>query len=75
MSDWARVADLDHENRQLKAEIGRLRAALELYADPFAWKRKHDPDDEVRVPDFYSETDFGDTAKVALSSPIEREGK
>jgi hypothetical protein len=42
--------------------------ALEFYADPFAWKKKHDPEDVVSVPDFYSETSFGDTARAALSA-------
>lgn len=44
------------------------REALEFYADPFAWKKLHDPDDVVRVPDFYSETSFGDTAAAALAA-------
>lgn len=48
------------------AEIRRLRAALEFYANPFAWKLVHDPGDVVRVPDFYSELDFGDRAASAL---------
>lgn len=43
-----------------------VRGALKFYADPFAWKKKHDPDDVVRIPDFYSETSFGDTAVEAL---------
>jgi hypothetical protein len=47
---------------------GGVREALEFYADPFAWKKKHDPGDDVRVPDFYSETSFGDTAVAALAS-------
>jgi len=45
-----------------------LREALEFYANPFAWKAKHDPDDVVRIPDFYSETSFGDTAIEALAA-------
>lgn len=45
-----------------------LRAALEFYRNPFAWKKLHDPHDDVRVPDFYSETSFGDTAAEALAN-------
>jgi len=43
------------------------RKALEFYADPFAWKKKHDPENDVQVPDFYSETSFGDMASEALA--------
>lgn len=56
-----------------KTEIERLRAALRFYADPYAWKKENDPDDDVHVPDFYSETSFGDTAVVALGI-VEQEG-
>jgi hypothetical protein len=42
--------------------------ALEFYADPIAWKKQHDLEDSVRVPDFYDETSFGDMAKEALAS-------
>lgn len=45
-----------------------MREALEFYADPFSWKAKHDPEDVVRIPDFYSETSFGDTAVEALAA-------
>ena len=44
----------------------RMRRALEFYADPIAWKKKNDPDDLVRIPDFYSELSFGDKAKEVL---------
>ena len=44
------------------------RKALEFYADPFAWKKKHDPENDVQVPDFYSETSFGDMASEALAT-------
>lgn len=55
------------ENEKPRCEsCERLRAALEFYRDPVAWKKLHDPHDDVRVPDFYSETSFGDTAEVAL---------
>lgn len=46
--------------------LARLVEALKFYADPFVWKKKHDPDDAVSVPDFYSETSFGDIATEAL---------
>ena len=49
-----------------EATIKKLRAALEFYADPAAWKREHDPDDSVQIPDFYSETDFATMAIEAL---------
>lgn len=42
-----------------QAEIERLRAALEFYADPFG---KCD-----QVPDFYSELNFGGQAYDALN--------
>ncbi len=48
--------------------MATIRDALEFYTDPFAWKKKHDPDNDVQVPDFYSETSFGDTAGEALSA-------
>lgn len=51
---------------KVSAEIAGLRAALEFYADPVAWKAKHDPQNDIQVPDFYSETSFGDTAVAAL---------
>lgn len=60
--------------REAAAEITKLRAqrdaaarALSFYADPFAWKAAQDPNDDISVPDFYSETSFGDTAAEALS--------
>lgn len=43
--------------------VGEMLEALEFYADPWS---EIDPDD--RVPDFYDELEFGDTAKVALRS-------
>jgi len=74
------MADIIERNatcaRQLlecAAEIERLRAALEFYRDPFAWKKMHDPEDDVRVPDFYNETCFGDTAEAALNEQIAEE--
>lgn len=55
----AEIAGLQDENKM-------LREALEFYRDPVAWKKLYDPDDDVRVPDFYSELCFGDTAEAAL---------
>lgn len=49
-------------------KIPLLVEALEFYADPFAWKEKHDPDDLVRIPDFYSELSFGGAAAEALAA-------
>ena len=44
--------------------IAELEAALRFYADPFKYTDIHG--DDVQVPDFYSETDFGETARAAL---------
>ncbi len=52
-----------------------MREALTFYADPFAWKAKHDPDDVVRIPDFYSETSFGDKAADALAETRRTDGR
>lgn len=62
-------ADLDGRDivQEQRAEIERLRAALEFYADPASWKKQHDPDNDVQIPDFYSETSFADTAIAALA--------
>jgi hypothetical protein len=46
------------------ARIAELEAALRFYADPFKYTDIHG--DDVQVPDFYSETDFGETARAAL---------
>ena len=45
-------------------EITRLRAALRFYAEPYKYTDIHG--DDIQVPDFYSETDFGETARLAL---------
>lgn len=55
-------------NAHLVVALPELVSALEFYADPWAWKKLHDPDDLVRIPDFYSETSFGDTARAALAA-------
>lgn len=52
-------------------EIERLRAALRFYAEP--WKYTDCHGDDVHVPDFYSELDFGETARVALRAGGENE--
>ena len=67
---WCEVrADVQEMlNTRAPSPTASLVAALEFYADPFAWKKKHDPEDLVRIPDFYSETSFGDTAIEALAA-------
>ena len=50
-------------NRVQKAE-----EALEFYADPF--NHKDENGDDIAVPDFYDELDFGDVAKNALSANV-----
>ena len=52
------------DRRLLLNRITKLEAALRFYADPFKYTDIHG--DDVQVPDFYSETDFGETARVAL---------
>ena len=54
-------------------EINKLKAVLEkcvetfcFYADPF--NRKDDLGDDVRVPDFYGELNFGERAEVTLAA-------
>ena len=49
-------------------EITRLRAALRFYAEPYKYTDIHG--DDVQVPDFYSETDFGETARLALKGKL-----
>jgi hypothetical protein len=55
-------------NVRLVVALPEMVKALEFYADPWTWKKLHDPEDLIRIPDFYSETSFGDTARTALSS-------
>ena len=52
------------EMAALQARVAVLEEALRFYADPFKYTDIHG--DDVRVPHFYSETDFGETARVAL---------
>jgi hypothetical protein len=44
-----------------------IREALEFYAYPWAWKKIHDPQDIIGIPDFYSELSFGSAAKEAIA--------
>lgn len=44
------------------------REVMEFYADPFAWKKKNDPQNLVQIPDFYSELSFGGAATEALAA-------
>ncbi len=76
----ARIEELESNERAYEAILGQrtynevaehiaeIESALRFYADPFAWKKQNDPADVIRVPDFYSETSFGDTALAALQS-------
>jgi hypothetical protein len=45
--------------------IEKLEAALRFYVDP--WKYR----DDARIPDLYSELDFGETARAALGDKKE----
>ena len=49
--------------------IEKLEAALRFYAEP--WKYTDYHGDDVQVPDFYSELDFGETARKALEGKDE----
>jgi hypothetical protein len=53
---------------RMAQEIERLRAALRFYAEPYKYTDIHG--DDVQVPDFYSETDFGETARLALKGKL-----
>jgi hypothetical protein len=57
---------LREENEGLRVIIKRMRAALEFYKDPIAWKRANDPHNDIQVPAFYDELCFGDEAADAL---------
>lgn len=74
LPEGATIDDLGNKIFAQAAEIKRLRAALEFYRDPVAWKKKHDPNNDIQIPDFYSETSFGDTAEVALTvgQPVDK---
>ena len=52
------------EITRLRARVAELEGALRFYADPFKYTDIHG--DDVRVPHFYSETNFGETARFAL---------
>lgn len=54
-----------NEIEELEDRISALEAALRFYADPSKYTDIHG--DDVQVPDFYSETDFGETARVVLA--------
>jgi hypothetical protein len=53
---------------RMAQEIERLRAALRFYAEPYKYTDIHG--DDVQVPDFYSETDFGETARLTLEGKL-----
>lgn len=52
--------------RDKDGEIGKLRNALEFYADPAKWMKDRGITDE-QIPDFYSETNFAERAIKALN--------
>ena len=54
----------DPHYASLQKRVAELEGALRFYADPFKYTDIHG--DDVRVPHFYSETDFGETARAAL---------
>lgn len=54
-----------------EAENAKLREALEFYADPWAWNKKHS-DGGKQVPDFYFEMEYGDRAVTALANQADR---
>jgi hypothetical protein len=56
---WAMKTIAEKDTR-----IAELEAALRFYADPYKFTDCRGND--IQVPDFYSETDFGETARVAL---------
>lgn len=60
LGDWQAADRIE----ALQKRIAELEAALRFYEDPFKYTDIHG--DDVRVPHFYSETDFGETARVAL---------
>lgn len=62
------ISEAANKIAELQQQKAGLRDALRFYADPVAWKKEHDPEDDVQIPDFYSETSFGDTAKAALGA-------
>lgn len=53
------------QSDSLRAKLERVKEALLFYADPFGVKDEHG--EEVSVPDFYSEMEFGDRARAILS--------
>ena len=60
LGDWQAADRIE----ALQKRVAELEGALRFYADPFKYTDIHG--DDVRVPHFYSETDFGETARVAL---------
>ena len=58
------AGDAARRVKELESRIAELEAALRFYANPFKYTDIHG--DDVRVPHFYDETDFGETARIAL---------
>ncbi len=66
---WTATTDLCTEAADAlvaqEARARKLVEALAFYADPS--KAKDEYGDPVRIPDFYNELDFGETARAALA--------
>lgn len=62
----ARLIDAESRASTLAAENERMREALRFYSDPSKYTDIHG--DDVTVPDFYSELDFGETARTTLAA-------
>jgi len=61
LDKWKHSEELCYEAAD---RIKELEAALRFYSDPYRYTDANG--DDVQVPDFYSEYDFGMTAKRAL---------
>lgn len=58
--------ELQEELDKARTNLATARAALRFYANPFELTDIHG--DDVRVPDFYSELNFGETAEKTLAA-------
>jgi hypothetical protein len=61
------IERLRDEKAELVAYISSLEKTMTIYADPFAWKEQHDPENSLFVPDHYEVSGFGDMAKFVLA--------
>ncbi len=67
-ADFVTLGHIKKLARAYMAQEARARTlaeALAFYADPS--KAKDEYGDPVRIPDFYNELDFGETARAALA--------